>query len=235
MKDQENLIEKEYKPGLLYLYFGLRPSYLPNSDQLELILSKQEQLRSLNYKSEEAKLDFVWGRILLRRILSAHQNNVKPKQWTICTDKSGKPFQQQELSLHFNLSHSHKMLLLGVSTFGPIGVDVERLDRNIPILQLARRFFHPEETKVLESTLGSDLNTRFFSYWTQKEAYLKLTGEGLPGGLGSQPLRHLQERNKVYFESITHQLYTLSIALHSPPPFKPIWKLIDDAFYSPIE
>jgi 4'-phosphopantetheinyl transferase len=234
MNDQDSFIHNHANPGLLCLYYGYRPEFLPDDSYVQGILSQQEQVRALDFKSESARLDYIWGRVLVRRVLSKHHSAISPKQWTICTEKSGKPFQQQELRLHFNLSHSHKMLLMGITNCGSIGVDVEWYDRTIPFLQLARRFFHPEETKVLESSTGNELNSLFFDYWTKKEAYLKLTGQGLPGGLGTVPLQHLVDRHKIFFDSLSFEHYRMSVSLEVDPKIKPQWQPIESTVFSDL-
>jgi 4'-phosphopantetheinyl transferase len=85
----------------------------------------------------------------------------------------------------FNLSHSAGLGLLAVSRDGPIGVDVERWDRDSDHLDLAERFFSPSERLDLEM-LSSDaaaVVAGFFAAWTRKEAYIKATGHGITRGL----------------------------------------------------
>jgi 4'-phosphopantetheinyl transferase len=87
------------------------------------------------------------------------------------------------LPLQFNVSHTSGMALLAVTAEHAVGIDVEKIDRAISDHDIAARYFSPREAAYLAS-LSPDLRTKeFFTYWTCKEAYLKMRGIGLAGGL----------------------------------------------------
>jgi len=86
-------------------------------------------------------------------------------------------------ALEFNLSHTEGMILCAVTAGCPIGVDVEDSFRTAECLPLARRFFHPTETALLENLPADQLLLAFYRLWTLKEAYLKALGAGLTGSL----------------------------------------------------
>ena len=86
-------------------------------------------------------------------------------------------------ALEFNLSHTEDMILCAVTVGCPIGVDVEDTSRPADFLPLARRFFHPAETALLENLSADQLPLAFYRLWTLKEAYLKALGAGLTGRL----------------------------------------------------
>ena len=70
------------------------------------------------------------------------------------------------------------MVLIGVTTFAPIGVDVERL-RAIPDADdVAARFFAPGELRALRCLPRDDRIRGFLNCWTRKEAVIKATGTG---------------------------------------------------------
>lgn len=50
---------------------------------------------------------------------------------------------------------------------------------------MAERFFSAEDICLLESLDGTADHFRFYKMWTIKEAFMKLTGEGLRQGLES--------------------------------------------------
>ena len=64
---------------------------------------------------------------------------------------------------YFNLSHSGGVMMLGIS-HSPIGVDIEKI-RDI-------------DYKKFDFIDADDLED-FFEKWTERESYLKFTGEGL--------------------------------------------------------
>ena len=59
-----------------------------------------------------------------------------------------------------------------------VGADVERLKPR-RIDDIARRFFVPGEQRRLFSLSPVEREQAFFRLWTCKEAFLKVTGEGL--------------------------------------------------------
>ncbi|MCM1306091.1 MAG: hypothetical protein NC037_00610 [Bacteroides sp.] len=65
--------------------------------------------------------------------------------------------------VYFNLSHSHGVTMLGVS-HAPIGVDIEKI--------------RPIDFKKFDF-IAADSEEEFFEKWTERESYLKFTGEGL--------------------------------------------------------
>ena len=77
----------------------------------------------------------------------------------------------------FNISHSNKYSVCAVSEVMPIGIDIE-LNRNVPFMkEIAKRFFHIGEQRVLEKDGWS--TERFFKIWVSKEAVVKCLGEDL--------------------------------------------------------
>lgn len=96
--------------------------------------------------------------------------------------KNGKPY-LTDYSFQFNLSHSGDFVFCGVSE-QEIGVDIQKIqgDRE---LRLAKRFFADPECQALEACENEELRLRmFFRMWVRKEAYGKLTGEGIAGAVG---------------------------------------------------
>lgn len=79
--------------------------------------------------------------------------------------------------IHFNLSHSGDYVVLAVSD-QPIGIDVEHKTKNYEAL--AKRCFCPEEYEdIMSVDTREEQEIRFLEYWTMKEAYIKLRGEGM--------------------------------------------------------
>lgn len=105
----------------------------------------------------------------------------------IIRGEHGKPVFPPPLdTLGFNWSHSGDVALLAVAR-GPagfqIGVDVEVVRPRSRAMELARRFFAPEETAELNELADADRLGGFLSLWTAKEAVLKAHGGGLSYGL----------------------------------------------------
>ncbi|MGI6239800.1 MAG: 4'-phosphopantetheinyl transferase family protein [Christensenellales bacterium] len=71
---------------------------------------------------------------------------------------------------HISLSHAGEIAVCAVAR-APVGVDVERADRDLS--RLREKIIAPMD----------DPNRSLIDLWVAKEAYLKLTGEGLSGGM----------------------------------------------------
>ncbi len=96
------------------------------------------------------------------RDIMAGYGNELPKSVQIIREEGKKPRFDTE-DAHFNLSHSHGVIMLGIS-HTPIGVDIEKI-RDIDYSKFT--FMDAEDTQD------------FFEKWTERESYLKWTGEGL--------------------------------------------------------
>lgn len=96
------------------------------------------------------------------RDIMAQYGGDLPQEISIIRTNGKKPYFDSE-EVFFNLSHSHGVVMLGIS-HTPIGVDIEKI-RDIDF----KRFDFIE---------AEDLD-EFFEKWTERESYLKFTGKGL--------------------------------------------------------
>lgn len=88
---------------------------------------------------------------------------------------NGKPFLKDHPGIHFNLSHCPRAALCVVADH-PVGCDIEAVPEKLD-LDLCHHCFNDKEVAAI---LASDSPTlTLTTLWTQKEALLKLTGEGL--------------------------------------------------------
>lgn len=102
-----------------------------------------------------------------------------PTELTYRFGEHGKP-ELADFPLHFSLSHSGDYVLC-VCSDEPIGADIQQIRTDIDIRRLAERFFpEAEREAVLQIMDETARRTLFFRLWTRREAYAKLTGEGLP-------------------------------------------------------
>ena len=91
---------------------------------------------------------------------------------------NGKPFFRDLPDIHFNLSHCRKGVACIVSD-KEVGIDIEEIGRGNR--QLAEYVLNADE--IAEMDAAEDSEIVFTKYWTMKESYLKLTGEGLTNDL----------------------------------------------------
>jgi 4'-phosphopantetheinyl transferase len=118
------------------------------------------------------------------RMLVARAAGVAPHEVRWKFGPLGKP--EPDLpgpALHVNLSTSGELALIGISRAGPIGVDVERVRADAPVVAWATRFFPPSDrAAVLGAPPGTAADV-YFALWVRKEAWAKAQGKGVIDGL----------------------------------------------------
>lgn len=136
------------------------------------------------------------GRYLLEKALEQHFPQAL-ENLAIGTKEGGKPYLLHQKSVFFNISHSGTYVVCGISD-AEIGVDVECVKKNR--LEVAKRFFHPAEWKILQDKKEEERNILFYRYWCAKESFLKYTGEGLKRSLASFRIVWNGKEGQVYEE-----------------------------------
>ncbi len=167
--------------GEVHVWWAELDRTLAEFDALEATLSPQERTRAARFVFERDRHRFACARGILRSILSRYLG-VPPASLIIEYGPHGKPFlpgQRAADGLEFNLSHSGGIAALALVRGAAIGVDIERLDREIEIDRIASRQFAPAEAAGLARLEGAMRVRAFFAVWTRKEAFLKAVGEGL--------------------------------------------------------
>ncbi len=141
-------------------------------------LSPDEQDRAGRFYFERDQRRFTVGRGYLRDLLGRYLNQ-DPVTLTFNYTPRGKPYLKSSIPIQFNVSHSNELGILAFGWTDPIGVDVEYQRDMSDWVQLADRFFSPQEAQTVRR--APQQQQTFFQLWTAKEAYLKATGEGLAG------------------------------------------------------
>lgn len=152
-------------------------------EQLAQNLSPDEQGRADRFYFGRHKRRFIVARGFLRIILGNYLD-MEPDNLVFSYSERGKPelaFNSREGMLCFNVSHSHELGLYAITRDHHIGIDIEHFRSNLDLEQLAKRYFSPREYAVISSLHPDQKQEVFYNCWTQKEAYLKATGEGLAG------------------------------------------------------
>lgn len=126
----------------------------------------------------------VRGRAPLRSLLGVYLG-LPAEAVTLVEGEHGKPELAEPWGrwLQFNWSHSGEVALVAIARGCSPGVDIERLRPRPRALELAERFFHPEETAALAKLDDSQREQAFLELWTAKEAVLKAMGRGIAFGL----------------------------------------------------
>jgi 4'-phosphopantetheinyl transferase len=143
-------------------------------DKARLVaLLDEERRERLGTLHGEDALRSLAGGLLMRYIADG-----KPIRYSA----TGKPF--VEGGPFFSVSHAGDYAAAVVSPNAPVGIDIENTEnvRGGDFLPLAKKAFHPEE--LLYFTEKPD-RRRFYAIWTQKEAFVKMRGSGIGGGLST--------------------------------------------------
>lgn len=151
-------------------------------DAWQLWLGPDELARAERFVFRKDRLLHLLARALARSALS-RISGADPARWEFVTGPHGRP----ELGgpphpngpLRFNVSHTRGLVACAVARGHDVGVDVESFERELPVAELAARFFSAEEAAEIAAAPPAARDPRFLALWTLKEAYLKARGFGL--------------------------------------------------------
>ena len=123
------------------------------------------------------------GEAQARRLLAAELATPEA-QLPLRRDERGRPWLHAPLAhVGTGWSHSGDYLLVGIGAHARLGVDIEHQRPRPRLLEVAQRFFHPDEVARLQALAEPAREALFFRLWCAKEALLKAYGHGLSFGL----------------------------------------------------
>jgi 4'-phosphopantetheinyl transferase len=126
------------------------------------------------------------GRAPLLALLAAYLD-AEATSLELRDDEHGKPqlfvHGQPNRALQFNWSHSGALAVVALARGLTPGVDIEQAREGVKTLDIAQRFFAPDEARALAAREGAERDAMFFRLWCAKEAVLKALGRGLAFGL----------------------------------------------------
>jgi 4'-phosphopantetheinyl transferase len=144
-------------------------------------LDDAERVRAASFVFARDRDRFVRAHGYLRRKLGAFVG-LAPKDVPIVAAEGEKPFVEGR-RVSFNLSHSGSLAVLAMTGGADVGIDLETLERSDRLDDeldgLASGCMTGEEQAALAILPRAQRVRRFLSYWTAKEARMKLTGEGM--------------------------------------------------------
>ena len=159
-------------------------------DDAQELLSDDERARQRSFVSPELRRRFGAARAGLRTLLGRHLD-LDPRRLAFSTNEFGKPRLAGDGQVHFNLSHCEERAVLAISDTAEVGIDLE-CERPIEHVDLAKRYFHPNEVAAITASPDEAEQRRaFFLVWTLKEAVVKALGTGL-----STPLELIRGRDR---------------------------------------
>jgi len=158
---------------------GAHVADVPDLQPYRAVLIDDERRRADAYRIEEARATFTLARGLLRLEL-AKRLGCPPTDIAFDLRPSGKPDLRQadptRPDWRFSVSHTGPHVALAFARATDVGIDIERLDRTVAPLAIARRYFTAEEFAALTALPEEKRPRAFFAGWTRKEAVVKARG-----------------------------------------------------------
>jgi len=157
---------------MIYTYYSKISKKLHNT-LIQKTLSEfpvDYQYRILSYRRWQEAQSSLLGRLLLRYGLQTYGYTNCQINYT----KYKKPYFNNN-PIRFNISHSGRIVICSITTWGNIGIDIEKM-KPIDIND-----FRKQMTMFEWNTISNSENVRsaFYDYWTRKEAVIKANGKGL--------------------------------------------------------
>ena len=187
MAPSEPLALAHAGPGVDAWFFGLERTHA-EIEELTGCLSAAERTRALRFGTDALRERWIAGRATLRMVLG-QVLGIAPSAVDIRRGVRGRPeLVDAGAGIDFNVSHTRGVGLIGIargaSTGMRIGVDIERVDRDVGVDRRARKFLTAAERTSLADLDLRGRRERFVRYWTCKEAMSKATGDGLIAPFG---------------------------------------------------
>ncbi len=143
------------------------------------LLSADELGRAGKYHFEKDKRVYEAGHVVIRKIL-AHYTSIEASKLELTPIVNRKPeLLSTPFRIHFNISHSGGKILVAVGFLSDVGIDVEKVIPDFDMDGFADANYHPNEVSHFRSLNNNEESDYFYQVWTRKEAWLKLTGEGV--------------------------------------------------------
>lgn len=137
-------------------------------------LSAPEAARRDRFHRERDRARYATARAALRSLLSAYLGG---GEVPIEPDAGGKPH-VPGADLSFNVSHAGDWALIAFA-HSTVGVDIEEVRPIHDFNSVGQIAFADAELAALAAAAPADRASVFYRTWVRKEAYLKLTGEGM--------------------------------------------------------
>jgi 4'-phosphopantetheinyl transferase len=150
----------------------------------ELFLSDSELVILEKIKNSKRKKQFLYSRFFLKQRLSEILA-LNPSEIKFSLQGEGKPVLDLgsavgKKSIDFNISHTGDLILIGISEYGKIGVDIELFRQSKHLQKIAERLFSAAENDYLNSLQDkSDTAVAFTKIWSAKEALVKTFAGGV--------------------------------------------------------
>lgn len=182
-------IDRARVPGAVELYLVSCRQWLAtidhDVDRLLPVLSAAERARAERFRQIIDRERYIVAHWLLREVLARHLH-IPSHTLSFASGAHGKPWLTAPAGdattpLHFNLSHSGDLVLIGVGD-APLGVDIESIERETDddTWQALGAMLHTaDEWAALRDSPPALLGRHVVQRWARHEARRKATGQGL--------------------------------------------------------
>jgi len=180
------------------------------------LLSSNEVERANRFKFPEHREAYIVAHARMRQILAGYLNCAS-ESVVFETGTHGKPrLVSPKTNLHFNLTHSHGLGGLAVTSNIEVGLDFEHIR---PMeREVAEAHFSADEIHHLDQLSGMEWINAFYRCWTRKEALLKAEGMGLNVPLHSFDVSLLPDQPATLLKTRPGAGFTHSWSLHHLDP-----------------
>ena len=137
-------------------------------------LSAKRRQKIDGYRMQKDKMLSLGAGILIDKGLETF--GLREANVRIAEGKYGKPYFPDYPDIHFNVSHSKKMVI-AVFADVEVGCDIEYVDS--VDLKLAKRFFCKPEYEFIMGHEEQERKEAFYRIWTIKESFMKAVGSGM--------------------------------------------------------
>jgi 4'-phosphopantetheinyl transferase len=182
------------------IFFALTKDLISEFSAMSKYISDSDKSRADKFHFDDDRDTWLLCHTLLR-IVIAEKLNIDPANLLIIKDKNNKPLIKGD-PLFFSISHTRDAFCFVISDRFRVGIDLEKVNRNIDFESIAETFFSRDEREfIMGSSTGS--RERFFLLWTRKEALLKAIGTGIiPNLQGIEVFRDINVIPKDIFEGL---------------------------------
>ncbi len=165
------------------------------ASELETILDETETRRYQSYRKQEdrkrALISFGLLRLLVSHFLEKSPEEIQiSRECLQCHKPHGNPRVLEKHPIEVNISHSGDWVLAALALSCPIGIDIEKRTSDHHWKDLIGHVLSVEERKQWKKLSNREKEVAFFQYWTQKEAILKATRDGLTVPMSNLTVSH---------------------------------------------
>lgn len=160
-----------------YVFFiSLKQEIEPSLFNFLLTFVRRDKKKRILAQRKKQNADTMLAGELLAMYALQKVYGIPMSEQKISCEESGKPFLVNDRQIYFNITHSRNCIAVAVCRVR-VGIDLQYI---VPYrYATARRFCSTEQLSRLQESSRQD--AEFTKLWTQKEAVVKMTGEGLAG------------------------------------------------------